>query len=114
MITMRYKFKITEIDNPMFFLKVGNVVIVDYEEDRVYSEDGKQYMPLDTALSLGLDGEQISDVPKSSIDRKKVIEGLDELRRYCVEICDCENCENKDICPRTLARVPECWELPKE
>lgn len=55
----RMKFKITKLDKESFFLKIGNVILLDYEEKRIYSEDGRQYMPLDFALKLGLDGEQI-------------------------------------------------------
>lgn len=56
---MRLKFRITKIDEEMFFLKIGEVVIVDYYKGRVYSEDEKQYMSLELALDLGLDGEQV-------------------------------------------------------
>jgi len=56
------KFKITKLDKQRFFLKIGAVVIVNYDEERVYSEDKKQYMPLDLALKAGLDGEQLGEV----------------------------------------------------
>lgn len=55
----RIKFRITKLDKEPFFLKIGNIILLDYEEERIYSEDGKQYMPLDLALKFGLDGEQI-------------------------------------------------------
>lgn len=51
------KYKITKINNECFFLKIGAIVIVDHEEERIYSEDGKQYMPLDMAIKMGIDGE---------------------------------------------------------
>lgn len=56
------KFKITKIDKPLFFLKIGNIIIVNYDENRVYSEDKKQYIPLDLALQAGVDGEQVRTV----------------------------------------------------
>lgn len=55
----RIRFKITKLNKESFFLKFGSVVLLDYEEERVYSEDEKQYMPLDLALKFGIDGEQI-------------------------------------------------------
>ena len=58
---MRFKFKITKLDKEMFYLKIGNIIYVDYDEERVYTEDEKQYMPLDLALKLGLDGERIKE-----------------------------------------------------
>lgn len=56
---LEMKFKITKVDIEGFFLNVGDVVIVNLSEARVYSEDKKQYMSLDLALSMGLDGERI-------------------------------------------------------
>lgn len=53
------KFKITKIDRPCFFLRLGAVVLVNYDEERVYSEDKREYMSLDLALKWGLDGEQV-------------------------------------------------------
>lgn len=55
------KFTVTKLDKPCFFLEIGAIVIVNYDEERVYSEDKKQYMPLDLALKAGLDGEQLRD-----------------------------------------------------
>lgn len=55
------KFKITKLDRPCFFLRLGLTVIVNYDEERVYSEDKRQYMPLDLALKMGLDGEQVQE-----------------------------------------------------
>lgn len=57
----RFKFKITNLDKEMFFLKIGNIIYYDYSEDRVYAEDGKQYMPIDLALSLGLNAVRIKE-----------------------------------------------------
>lgn len=56
------RFKITKLDRECFFLKIGAVIILNYDEERVYSEDKKQYMPLDLALKTGLDGEQLGEV----------------------------------------------------
>lgn len=53
------RFKITNLDKEMFFIKLGAIVIVDYEEERVYDENKEQYMPLDLALKTGMDGEQV-------------------------------------------------------
>lgn len=53
------KFKITKLNKECFFLKRGAIVLVNYEEQRIYSEDGKQYMPLDMAIKMGVDGEQL-------------------------------------------------------
>ena len=58
---MRFKFKITKLDKEMFYLKIGNIIYVDYDEERVYAEDKKQYMPLDLALKLGIDGVQVEE-----------------------------------------------------
>lgn len=55
------KFKITKLNKQGFFLKIGAVVIVNYDEERVYSEDKKQYMPLKLALDAGIDGEQVRE-----------------------------------------------------
>ena len=55
----KIKFKITKLDKEMFFLKIGNIIYVDYDKERVYSEDEEQYMPLDTALKFGLDGKRV-------------------------------------------------------
>lgn len=57
----KIKFKITKLDKELFFLKIGNTILLDYEKERIYSEDKKQYMPLDFALKLGLDGKQIKE-----------------------------------------------------
>lgn len=54
-----FKFRITKIDKPTFFLRLGEIIIVNYDESRVYSEDKKQYVPLDLALKMGLDGERM-------------------------------------------------------
>lgn len=56
------KFKITKIDKEGFFLRKDAVIVVDYYEGRVYSEDKKQYIPLDMALQMGVDGEQVKEV----------------------------------------------------
>ena len=56
------KFKITKIEKEGFFLRKGSIIIVNYDEDRVYSEDKKQYIPLDMALQMGVDGEQVREV----------------------------------------------------
>ena len=55
----RIKFKITKLDKEMFFLKIGNIIYLDYNEERIYAEDEKQYMPLDFALKQGLDSIQV-------------------------------------------------------
>lgn len=57
----RIKFKITKLDKEMFFLKIGNIIYLDYIKERVYAEDGKQYMPIDLALSLGLNAVRIKE-----------------------------------------------------
>ena len=57
------KFKITKIDIEGFFLRKDSIIIVNYDEGRVYSEDKKQYIPLDMALQkMGVDGEQVREV----------------------------------------------------
>lgn len=53
------KFRITEMKKDVFFLRVGSIVYINWAEERVYSEDKKQYMPLSVALKLGLNGEQV-------------------------------------------------------
>lgn len=53
------KFKITKLNNECFFLKNGATVIYNPEEERIYSEDGKQYMPVDMVIKMGVDGEQL-------------------------------------------------------
>lgn len=53
------KFKITKMDQEMFFLRVGAIVYVDFEDNRVWSEDRKQYVPLNLAEKLGIDGVQV-------------------------------------------------------
>ena len=53
------KFKITTLDKPLFFLKIGDIIIVNYDENKVYLEDKKQYMSLDLALQAGIDGELV-------------------------------------------------------
>ena len=57
----RTKFRITKIDKPSFFLKVGAIVYLDWVEDRIYSEDGEQYMPSDLVFKLGVDGERVEE-----------------------------------------------------
>ncbi len=56
---MRLKFRVTKIDDDMFFLKKGNIFYFDLAEERIYSEDLKQYMPVEMALKLGLDGVRV-------------------------------------------------------
>ena len=56
---MQIKFIVTKMETECFFLRIGEVVIVDYDEERVYSEDRKQYMPLDIAMKFGIDGKQV-------------------------------------------------------
>lgn len=56
---MRLKFRVTKMDNEMFFLKRGNIFYFDLAEERIYSEDLREYMPVETALKLGLDGERV-------------------------------------------------------
>jgi len=58
---MSIKFQITKIDQETFFLRLGAVVIVDYDEGRVYDENREQYMPLDVALKTSMDGERVVD-----------------------------------------------------
>ena len=56
------KFRVTKMEVEAFYtdyMQVGNIVYVNFDEDRVYSEDMKQYMPLGLALKFGLDGEQV-------------------------------------------------------
>lgn len=56
------KFRVTKIDVNAFYtdyMQVGKIVYVDYDEYRVYSEDKKQYMPIDLAFKFGLDGERV-------------------------------------------------------
>ena len=55
----RFKFRVTTLDSVKKKKKIGEIVLVDYEEGRVYSEDGEQYIPLDFALKCGIDGERI-------------------------------------------------------
>lgn len=57
----RTKFRITKIDKPPLFLRVGAIVYWDFWEDRIYSEDGKQYMPSDLLFKLGVDGERVEE-----------------------------------------------------
>lgn len=51
------KIKITALIENHFFLKIGAIIFIDFENGYVYSEDMKQCMYLDTALSLGINGE---------------------------------------------------------
>ena len=55
----RIKLKITELDKEMFFLKIGNIIYLDYGEERIYAEDETQYMPLDFCLEQGLNAVQV-------------------------------------------------------
>lgn len=55
------KYRITKIDKPFFFLKVGAIVYLEFGEDRIYSEDMKQYVPSDLAYKLGIDGERVDE-----------------------------------------------------
>ena len=56
---MSIKYRITKTDKECFFLRVGEIVILDFSDDRVYSEDRKQYMPISVAMKFGIDGEQV-------------------------------------------------------
>ena len=56
---MKVKFKITKLDKECFFLRLGETVVIDFMKERVYSEDEKQYMPLEVAFKFGLDGERV-------------------------------------------------------
>lgn len=56
------KFRVTQMEVNAFYtdyMQVGKIVYVNWDEERVYSEDMKQYMPLDLALKFGLEGEQV-------------------------------------------------------
>lgn len=55
------KYKITKIDQECFFLKLGAVIIVDLIAEKVYSEDGKSFAPLDLIEKMGVDGELIKE-----------------------------------------------------
>lgn len=56
---MEKKFRITKIDKRFFFIKVGATVWWNTTENRIYSEDHKQWVQVDMALKLGIDGEEI-------------------------------------------------------
>lgn len=68
------KYKITKIDKPCVFLKLGSIVIVDHNHNRIYSEDRKSYMPLDMALKLGLDAELVKESVGTPKELKETIE----------------------------------------
>ena len=68
------KFRVTKIDEEFFFLKEGSNVIVDYNNNRVYSEDGKSYMPLKMALEHGLNGEIVQEKVSKPNELKETIE----------------------------------------
>lgn len=65
------KFKVTKINEDCLFLHIGAVIILDFNEGRVYSEDKTQYLSLDFALRLGLDGEQIKEFGISSMTQEQ-------------------------------------------
>lgn len=46
------------------------------------------------------------------MDRKKVIEGLNELAKHCENQEQCLFCEHRDICPFEMGCTPEEYELP--
>lgn len=68
------KYKITKIDKPCFFLKLGSMVVVDHDHARIYSEDRKSYLPLDMALALGLDAELVKESVGAPKELKETIE----------------------------------------
>lgn len=55
------KFKITKADKEMFFLKIGEIIYIDFSEGRVYAEDKKQYMPLSMLEKINADGVRIKE-----------------------------------------------------
>lgn len=58
------KIRVTKMDVNAFYtdyMQIGKIVYVNWDENRVYSEDKKQYMPLDLAFKFGLDGEKVQD-----------------------------------------------------
>ena len=66
------KYKVTKINEDCFFLHIGAVIILDFNEGRVYSEDKTQFLSLDIALRLGLDGEQIKEFGISSMTQEQI------------------------------------------
>lgn len=54
-----FKFKITKVDKELFFLKMGAIIIVNYDEERVYDENRVQYMSIDFLVQAGVDGERV-------------------------------------------------------
>lgn len=52
-------YKIKSVEQECFFLKVGAIITVDFVSERVYSEDGKSYMPLYLMEKMGVDAELI-------------------------------------------------------
>lgn len=60
------KIRVTKIETPMFFLKIGAILIYNLEQDRIYSEDMEQYMPAQVAEKAGLEFEILWDEGKIS------------------------------------------------
>ena len=109
---MTIKYKITNIKKPVFFLEVGEIVIVDYDEGRVYSEDKTQYMPLDTALKFGLDGEQVHD----TIIKVKYLRDVEPIKLLeCGDWIDLRAAEEIELKAGEYKMIPlgVAMELPK-
>ena len=109
---MRIKYKITNVKKPVFFLEIGETVIVDYEEDRVYSEDKTQYMPLATALKFDLDGEQIHD----NVIKVKYVRDVEPIKLLeCGDWIDLRAAEDVELKAGEYKLIPlgVAMELPK-
>lgn len=106
------KYRITNIKKPVFFLEIGEIVIVDYEEGRVYSEDKTQYMPLDTALKFGLDGVQVQD----TIIKVKYLKDVEPIKLLeCGDWIDLRAAEEVELKAGEYKMIPlgVAMELPK-
>lgn len=43
------KIKVTSVSKPMFFIKEGAILIYDGDDERIYTEDRQQWMPVELA-----------------------------------------------------------------
>ena len=109
---MEIKYKITKIKKPVFFLEIGETVIIDYDEDRVYSEDKTQYMPLATALKFDLDGEQLHD----NVIKVKYVRDVEPIKLLeCGDWIDLRSAEDVELKAGEYKMIPlgVAMELPK-
>lgn len=109
---MKIKYKITNIKKPVFFLEIGETVIVDYDEGRVYSEDKTQYIPLSTALKFDLDGEQLQD----TVIKVKYVRDVEPIKLLeCGDWIDLRAAEDVELKAGEYRMIPlgVAMELPK-